>query len=125
MSKVYVVQQPMRRVHQDDVDRGLYGPSALGTFVPTFDLTPALEFGDIELLLDSGVHVAIATVPMIRAFHDKLRNYTSDDFLILTGNPVAMGIATAVAAHYNSGKVNILQWDRKQHRYFKTENPCW
>lgn len=124
-SKVYVVQQPMRRVSKEDVDRGFYGENALGTFVPTFDLTPALEYGDIELLLDSGVFVGIATVPMIRSFHEKLRNYTSDDFLILTGNPVAMGLATAVAAHYNAGTVNILQWDRRQRKYIKTENKAW
>jgi hypothetical protein len=125
MAKVYVVQQPMRRVSEDDVDRGYYGAKALGTFVPTFDMTPALEYGDIELLLDSGVFVGIATVPMIRSFHEKLRDFSDDDFLILTGNPVAMGIACAVAAHYNAGAVNILQWDRRQRKYIKTANKVW
>jgi hypothetical protein len=125
MSTVYVVQQPMRRVSREDVSRGYYGESALGTFVPTFDMSPALEYGNIELLLDSGVFVGIATMPMIRSFQEKLRGYGDDDFLILTGNPVAMGLATAIACNYNHGTVNILQWDRKQRKYIKTVNKAW
>lgn len=117
MGKVYVVQQPMRRVSQSDVDSGYYGASALGTFVPSFDLSPALKYGDIELLLDTGVMVGIAIAPVVQTFKDKLRNYSSDDYILPTGDPVAMGVAIAVAAKYNAGTVNILRWDRRERKY--------
>lgn len=122
-SKVYVVQQPMRRVSQEDVDRGFYGKDSLGTFVPSFDLSPALKYGDIELLLDTGVIVGIAIAPLYRTFTEKLRNYTSNDYILPTGDPVAMGLAIHLAAKYNGGVVNILRWDRRERKYIVMTTP--
>ena len=119
MSKVFVVQQPVRRVSQEDIDRGYYTDKSLGKFVPRFDLSPASAYGDIELLLDSGVIMGIAAAPVIRTFKEKLQGYCSDDFILPTGDPVAMGLAIAIAANYNGGLVNILRWDRRERRYIK------
>lgn len=122
MGKVFVVQQPTRRVRQDDITSGRYAQDMLGTFVPAADLTPALKYGDIELLIDTGVVVGIATAPLMATLKDKLRDFCDDDYLILTGNPVAMGLATAVAMKQN-GRAKILVWDRKERTYYMVQTP--
>lgn len=119
MAKVFVVQQPMRKISQEDIDRGLYGQEFLGSLVPRFDMTPAAEYGDIKLLLDSGAPVGIAAGPLIRSFKERLREYTGDDYILPTGDPMAMGLAIAIAASYNGGVVNVLRWDRKQRKYIE------
>ena len=122
MGKVFVVQQPMRRVRREDITGGRYGEDMLGEFVPSADLTPALKYGDIELLIDTGVIVGIATAPLMITLKDKLRDFCDDDYLILTGNPVAMGLATAVAMKQN-GRAKILVWDRKERTYYMVQTP--
>lgn len=107
-SRVFVVQEPQRR--QRD-----------GSFAAAFDLSPAAAYGDIELLLDTGVQVGIAMQPLIVSFKHKLRGFTDDDYLLPVGDPAAMGIAIAIAANYNSGKVKLLRWDRKQESYIKLQ----
>lgn len=121
MGIVYVVQQPTRRVTENDVERfpWRYKSNQIGTFVPSVDLTPAMRYGDIVLLLDTAVQVGIAIKPMIRQFRDKLRTFSDDDFLITTGDPAAMVLAFTIAQEYNSGRVNLLRWDRREKGYIK------
>ena len=104
MSRVFVVQQPMRRTDS-------------GGLAPTFDLTPALEYGELELLLDTGVIVGIAMAPIVRVFKEKLADFSDDDYIVPTGDPSAMGVAIAIAAQHNAGRVALLRWDRKQRKY--------
>jgi hypothetical protein len=123
MGRVFVVQQPMRKIGQDDIDRGLYRQESLGDFVPRFDLTPAAEHGEVILLLDSGAPVGIAATPMIHSFAEKMQGYCDDDCILPTGSPVAMSLAVTVAAQYNNGVVNTLVWDRRQRKYIKVTTP--
>lgn len=104
MGKVFVVQQPLRKTMS-------------GALTAAFDVTPALEFGDLELLLDSGVVIGIAMMPMVRVFHQKLKNFCDDDYILPAGDVAAMGIAIAIAAQHNSGRVAVLRWDRIQRKY--------
>ena len=119
MAKVYVVQQPMRRVRHEDIERGYYDEHMVGKMVPAFDLTPALRFGDIELLLDRGTIMGIATQPVIRSFKEKLKDYSDEDSIIATGDPIAMGLAIAIAALQNNGRVAVLRWDRREKAYVR------
>ena len=49
--------------------------------------------------------------------HQKLSGFGDTDFLLLIGNPVLIGMATAIAAHYNRGRVKFLQWSGKHNKY--------
>lgn len=131
MGKVFVVQQPTRKVRREDIEPKMvggreiparYSKELLHTFVPAADLTPALKYGDLELLIDTGVVIGIAVAPLLATLKDKLRNFCDDDYLILTGNPVAMGLATAVAIKQN-GRAKILVWDRKESTYYMVQTP--
>lgn len=108
MSKVYVVQQTMKK-----------GPG--GGLVPAFDLTPAIAYGDIELLLESSTLVGIAVKPVLRTLRDKLRDFSDDDYILPVGDPIAMALAINVAMEYNNGRAKVLRWDRREKGYVKLQ----
>ena len=85
--------------------------------MPNHDIAGAMKYGDPTVLLPSNVQIAFSTVPTVRLLRRKLRNFCDRDFLLLTGDPVAIGLCCAIAAAYNSGRVNVLKWDRREKMY--------
>lgn len=94
MSKVYIVQE-----------------------MPNHDIVSAMSYGTMEVLLPSNTQIAFSTVPAIRRLRNKLREYGNNDFLLLTGDPVAIGLACSIAALYNAGRYTALKWDRREKVY--------
>jgi hypothetical protein len=85
--------------------------------MPNHDLAPAMKFGDMKVLLPSYTQIAFSTSPTIRSLRHKLRDFSDNDFLLLAGDPVAIGLACSIAAFYNSGRYTALKWDRREHLY--------
>lgn len=85
--------------------------------MPNHDLAPAMKFGDMKVLLPSYTQIAFSTAPTIRSLRSKLRTFSDQDFLLLAGDPVAIGLACSVAAFYNSGRFTALKWDRRERLY--------
>jgi len=85
--------------------------------MPNHDIAPAMRYGELKVLLPSNTQIAFSTVPTVRLLKRKLRGFTDKDFLLLTGDPVAMGLASSIAAAYNSGRYNVLKWDRRERMY--------
>lgn len=81
------------------------------------DISPAMKFGEMKVLLPSHTQIAFSTVPTVRTLRRKLREYKDGDFLLLTGDPVAIGLACSIAAFYNSGRYTALKWDRREKLY--------
>lgn len=85
--------------------------------MPNHNLAPAMKFGEMKILLPSYTQIAFSTAPTIRILRNKLRNFTDEDFLLLAGDPVAIGLACSVAAFFNQGRYVALKWDRREHLY--------
>lgn len=81
------------------------------------DIAPAMKFGDMKVLLPSNTQIAFSTVPTVRLLRRKLREYKDGDYLLLTGDPVAIGLACSIAAFYNAGRYTALKWDRREKLY--------
>ena len=47
-----------------------------------------------------------------------LENYTTDDYLLLTGDPAIIGVACSIVSDITNGKYNLLKWDRQERRYY-------
>lgn len=102
---VYVVQKQMRFDERS------------GDLVPRFKtLEKAERFGSIEYLLSPSAH-PFNPENVMGDLHDRLRGFSDDDHLLLIGNPALIGMATAVASHYNEGRVRLLQWSGRQSDY--------
>ena len=50
-----------------------------------------------------------------------LDGFNDNDYLVLIGDPVAIGIATAVACSWNQGRAKLLKWDREKSEYFPVQ----
>ena len=105
MGIVYVVQEQLRF----DVESGKNVPR-----FPSIDR--ARELGKIVYMLEPNAHPFVPN-NVTGILHHHLSNFCDEDYLILVGNPVLLGMATAIAANYNSGRVNFLQWSQKGDRY--------
>ncbi len=105
MSNVYVVQKQMRY----DSDKGISVPR-----FPTIAL--AEKFGSLVYCLNPNEH-PFEPESVVGNLHEALKDFNQDDYLILVGNPVILGLATAIASHYNSGNVTFLQWSNRSNDY--------
>lgn len=94
MTKVYVVQE-----------------------MPNHDVSGAMRFGELEILLPANTQIAFSTAPTIRRLRRKLMTFSDKDYLLLTGDPVAIGLACSIASFNNGGRFTVLKWDRREKLY--------
>ena len=108
MSTVYVVQDSRRY------------DNATGEYVSVHDLSPAEEFGTLKYLLTP---TAAPWRPegIVTDLWDGLEHFCDEDYLLMVGNPVLCGLATAVACDINGGRIRFLQWNGRERRYTAVE----
>ena len=94
MARVYVIQRVMGR-----------------------DLNDARRFGELTELLPEGVALQ-STGQIIRKLRDRLKDFQAEDYLLCMGDPVAIGLAAAVAADISGGRLGFLRWSRNENKYF-------
>lgn len=87
-----------------------------GFFVPKFNIHAADEYGEVKVLLPYG-NVALAPQPMVVKLRHLLKDFCDDDFILPMGDPAAIGATMSIAADFNAGRVKLLKWRGKQHRY--------
>jgi hypothetical protein len=87
----------------------------------THNISSALAYGKIETILPPNAQVAFSVAPTIRRIQRKLEKFSDEDYLLLIGDPSAIGITCAVAAARNSGRFKMLKWDKHERRYIPIE----
>ena len=85
--------------------------------VPGRNLVPAHKYGDLELLLPAKTKLMLSTGPEVNRLKRKLLDFSDDDYLLLMGDPAAIGICCAIAAQKN-GRYSVLKWDRQHMTYY-------
>ena len=50
-----------------------------------------------------------------------LKNYTSEDYLLLTGDPAIIGVACSIVSDITNGRYKLLKWDKQEKRYYPIE----
>src|SRR5436309_13475819 len=73
------------------------------------NLLPARDHGEIEVILTGKEEKLVAYGRLA----DRISMMRRNDFLLLIGNPIYIGIAMHVALTLLRGKINVLVWDRK------------
>ena len=59
--------------------------------------------------------------PLIFQIKDKLKNFTTDDYLLLSGDPAIIGVTCSVVSDMTNGKYKLLKWDRQEKTYYPLE----
>lgn len=85
------------------------------------NLLPAEKFGQLKYLLPEGANITYSGGQLANQLMVRLSKFSDEDYLLLVGDPAAIGIATAVASHHNQGKFKFLKWDRQEQRYLAVE----
>ena len=85
---------------------------------PRLNFSPALKFGEEIIVLvtrDCPVHASSAG--FTNAIKNKLMDFSDEDYLLCSGDPVTIGIAVFYAAFFNGNRVNLLKWDNMHKQY--------
>ena len=82
------------------------------------DLSDALTYGDIEILIPVTEQVYSSTNNVVFQMEQKLKNFNSNDYLLLSGDPIAIGLSFVFAAQANNGAFKVLKWDRLEEKYY-------
>ena len=59
--------------------------------------------------------------PLIYKLRKGLKDYTPDDYLLLTGDPAIIGVACSIVSDITNGKYNVLKWDKQERKYYPIE----
>ena len=76
---------------------------------------------DFIFLLPEFSQMIFSPGPLIFKLRKGLRNYTSEDYLLLTGDPAIIGVACSIVSDITNGKYNVLKWDKQERKYYPIE----
>jgi len=108
MAKVYAPQVPSK-----------YDP-ATRLWVPSINLEPAKEFGDLVVMLPPNAN-RLHINPLIVALREQMKDYGPDDHIVAVGDPSLIAAAACLAAKKTGGLLRILKWDRLSSSYLSVE----
>jgi len=84
------------------------------------NMLSATNFGDLEFLLPLFSNHTFSTEKTLNTIKSGLDDFTEEDYLLLIGDPVSIGIATHYAAK-KTDVVKFLKWDNREYTYFPVE----
>ena len=85
---------------------------------PKINIMSASKFGEFKFLLPEFSQIIFSPGPLIFKLRNLLKNYTPEDYLLLTGDPAIIGIACSIVSDVTNGKFNLLKWDRQEKMYY-------
>ena len=88
---------------------------------PKINIIGAREFGELKVLLPENAQIILSAGPLVFKLRKLLKDYTPEDYLLLTGDPAIIGVACSIVSDITSGKYNLLKWDKQERRYYPIE----
>ena len=88
---------------------------------PKYNIIGAQKYGKLKVLLKENTQIIMSPGPIIFELRRLLKDYTSKDYLLLSGDPSVIGIACSIVSDINNGKFNLLKWDRQEQMYYPLE----
>ena len=88
---------------------------------PKFNIMGAAEYGKLRFLLDERSQMIFSPGPLIFKLKTLLKDFKPTDHLLLTGDPVIIGVVCSLVSDITNGRFNLLKWDRQEKRYYPIE----
>ena len=85
---------------------------------PKINILGAGEYGTFKFLLPELSQMIFSPGPLIFKLRKGLKDYTTEDYLLLTGDPAIIGVACSIVADLTNGKFNLLKWDKQERKYY-------
>ena len=88
---------------------------------PKINIIGASEFGELKVLLPENAQIILSSGPLVFKLKKLLKDYTPEDYLLLTGDPAIIGVACSIVSDITNGKYKLLKWDKQERRYYPIE----
>ncbi len=85
---------------------------------PKINIMGAANYGKFEFLLPELSQIIFSPGPLIFKLRKGLKDFTTDDYLLLTGDPAIIGVACSIVSDMTNGKYNLLKWDKQERKYY-------
>ena len=77
--------------------------------------------GKFNFLLPEFSQIIFSPGPLVYKLRQGLKDFTSDDYLLLTGDPAIIGVACSIVSDITNGKYKLLKWDKQERKYYPIE----
>ena len=85
---------------------------------PKINILGASEYGTFKFLLPELSQIIFSPGPLIFKLRKELKDFTTEDYLLLTGDPAIIGVACSIVSDMTNGKYNLLKWDKQERKYY-------
>ena len=85
---------------------------------PKINILGAAEYDTFKFLLPELSQMIFSPGPLIFKLRKGLRDYTTKDHILLTGDPAIIGVACSIVSDITHGKFNLLKWDKQERKYY-------
>ena len=88
---------------------------------PKINIMGASKYGEFKFLLPEFSQIIFSPGPLIFKLRKALKDFTTEDYLLLTGDPAIIGVACSIVSDMTNGKYNLLKWDKQEKQYYPIE----
>ena len=88
---------------------------------PKINIIGASKYGEFKFLLPEFSQIIFSPGPLIFKLKQALKDYRTEDYLLLTGDPAIIGVACSIVSDITNGKYNLLKWDKQERQYYPIE----
>jgi len=74
--------------------------------------------GKFNFLLPEFSQIIFSPGPLVYKLRQGLKDFTKNDYLLLTGDPAIIGVACSIVSDITNGKYNLLKWDKQERKYY-------
>ena len=85
---------------------------------PKINIMSASKYGEFKFLLPEFSQIIFSPGPLIFKLRNLLKDYTVQDYLLLTGDPAIIGVACSIVSDMTNGKYSLLKWDKQDRIYY-------
>ena len=85
---------------------------------PKINIMSASKYGKFKFLLPEFSQIIFSPGPLIYKLRQGLKNFTTEDYLLLTGDPAIIVVAGSILNEITNGKYQLLKWDKQDKVYY-------
>ena len=88
---------------------------------PKINIMGASKYGEFKFLLPEFSQIIFSPGPLIFKLKKSLKDFTTEDYLLLTGDPAIIGVACSIVSDMTTGRYKLLKWDKQERQYYPIE----
>ena len=88
---------------------------------PKINIIGASNYGQFKFLLPEFSQIIFSPGPLVYKLRQGLKDFTTEDYLLLTCDPAIIGVACSIVSDITNGKYNLLKWDKQERKYYPIE----